>query len=31
VPASMIAMISLRLTNNSAQLLLATPCGCSLP
>ena len=31
VPASMNAMISLRLTNNSAQLLLPTPCACSLP
>jgi hypothetical protein len=31
VPASMIAMISLRLTNNSPQLLLATPCACLLP
>jgi hypothetical protein len=31
VPASMNAMISLRLTNNSAQLLLPTPCAYSLP
>lgn len=31
VPASVIAMISLRLINNSARLLLLTPCASSPP
>jgi hypothetical protein len=31
VPASVIAMISLRLINNSARLLLPTPCASSPP
>ena len=31
VPASVIAKISFRLINNSAQLLLLTACACSLP